>query len=252
MISESGKRKGVSSVIGGIIVLGIIFSVGSGYFYGITQDQQSYQNVARQNSVATLQKSEESLYVVGSAGSGTLTFTVNNTGITAILVSYFVSDQTGKIDLYKNGSPSSASACASFNPTVACALNQGSSTTFSTGLAWSVGTTYTIRVVTGRGTVVIGAYPTKILTTSSVDSVVASGLGSLEMAFNSFSYYNYTQTGGPWKINLAKPLTANIAPYNMPIALSAQITNNDPSAGTIVVDAHTDLWTFVSCSGGCG
>ena len=246
------RRRAVSSIIGAVLLFGILFSVGFGYFYGLTQDQLAFQAQSRVSANSVLQRNEESLYAVGSAATGTLSFNVNNTGIPTTLVSYFVSDQTGKIVSYASGNPTSATICSSASGTVACALNQGGSTVFNTNIVYIVGSTYAFRVVTNRGSVFVGTYPTLTLTSTSVSSVVASGLGSLSMNFATFSFYGYSQTGGPWKVNMTYPLTASISTYNNQIVLSATVTNNDPTAGTIVVDSHTDLWTFVSCSGGCG
>ena len=249
-----GKRSksAVSTVIGGIIILAILFSVSLGYFYSINNSQQVYQGVVRQNNILTQQRGEENIYIVGSASGGTLSFSVNNTGISATLVSLFVTDQTGKVDLYKSGTATSATACAATGASIPCALNQGGSTVFKTSLVYSGGTVYTIKVTTARGNVFVGTYPTQFLTSYSVSSQLALGLGSLEMAFSSFDFYGYSQVNGPWTVNLAQPLAANISPFNHQIVFSAQVTNIDPSVGTIVVNSHTDLWTFVSCGSGCG
>ncbi|MDG6994281.1 MAG: hypothetical protein JRN52_00040 [Nitrososphaerota archaeon] len=246
------SRKAVSTVIGGIIILAILFSISLGYFYSINNSQQVYQGIVRQNNIFAQQRGEENIYIVGSASGGTLSFSVNNTGISATLVSLFVTDQNGKVDLYKSGAAKSATACAATDASIPCALNQGGSTDFSTSLVYSGGTVYTIKVTTARGNVFVGTYPTQLLTSYSVSSQLALGLGSLEMSFSSFTFYGYSQENGPWTVNLSSPLAANISPYKRHIVFSAQVTNIDPAVGTIVVNSHTDLWTFVSCASGCG
>ena len=73
------------------------------------------------------------------------------------------------------------------------------------------------------------------------------------MKFDSFVFYPYSSTGsGNWKINLSRPMNAAITPYSKYIVMAIQVTNYDPSAGTIILDSHSDLWTFVSCGSGCG
>jgi len=172
------RKKGVSSIIGAVILFAILFSVGFGYFYGLTQDQLAFQTQSRQSAISALQRNEENLYVVGSAATGTLSFNVNNTGIPTTLVSYFVTDQTGKIVGYSSGIPTSATVCPAASAAVACALNQGASTVFNTNIVYISGSYYAMRIVTSRGSVFVGTYPTQTLTSTSVSTVVAQGLGS--------------------------------------------------------------------------
>ncbi|MHB8565868.1 MAG: hypothetical protein ACYC7D_05675 [Nitrososphaerales archaeon] len=244
----------MSSVIGGVIIFGLIFTVGFGYFYTMSQDQQILQTAQRQNSNLLALKNQENLYLVTNVGGGgNLTFTVNNTGIATALVGYFISDQTGKILQFETGSNPTSSCLDGSKSPIPCILSAGSSAYFdpTPQISYTPGTYYTVKVLTERGSSVIGTYPTQQLSESSLTSLVASGLGSLEMIFSSFEFYNYSSTS-PWKVNLSSAEPAAITPYNKPIVFSAQVTNNDPSGGTIVVDAHTDLWTFLSCGSGCG
>ena len=235
----------------------MLFSVGFGYFYTTSQDQQILQNAQRQNSNFLGQKNQENLYVLANLGSdASLTFSVNNTGIATVLVGYFITDQTGKVVQYKTGTSTNPSSCsASSASTIPCALNAGSSATIdpSPSITYTLGGYYTIRVLTERGTTIVGTYPTQQLSENSLNTFVASGLGSLEMIFSSFSFYNYSSTGSPnWTVNLTSAQNAAITPFNKPIVLSAQVTNDDPSGGTIIVSSHTNLWTFLSCGSGCG
>ena len=229
----------------------MIFTIAFGYFYTISQDQQVLQKATVQHNNLLSERSEESLYIVGSAIGGNLTFAVNNTGISTTLVAYFIYGPTGNILLYKNGE-SSPTSCSTTAATVPCEINQGASAVFTTLIPYTGSSTYTMKVITSRGTTVVGTYPTEQITSSSVNAIVASGLGSLQMVFSSFTFYTYSSTGGPWKINFSSAQSAAISPYNIQIAISAKVTNNDPSGGTIVVGSHTSVWTFVSCSSGCG
>ncbi|MHB1907905.1 MAG: hypothetical protein ACYCQJ_03415 [Nitrososphaerales archaeon] len=249
----SRRRKvAVSSVIGGVILLGIIFTIGYGFFYTTSQDQQLAQQAVRQSDSFLSLRSQENLYSAGSVVGGNLTFSVNNTGVNTELVAYFITDQSGNIIQYRNGSSNAnASQCSTSVANVPCALDQGKSATFLLESGFSSDETYTFKVVTSRGTTVIGTYPTQTLTSYSVNSIVASGLGSLEMQFSSFQFYNYVTTSPP-VINFSSAETAAVTPYNHVMVLSAKVTNNDPSGGTLVINSHTDLWTFLSCSGGCG
>jgi hypothetical protein len=249
---EIRRRKAISSVLGGVILFSIVFTVGFGYFFVANQDQQILQIAQRQNTSFLAQKNEESLFVAANIAGGNMAFSVNNTGIETVLTAFFITDQSGKVLQYRSGTMSNASSCGA-GGSIPCGLDPGASTVFGTKVTYITGNYYTIRVLTSRGTTIVGTYPTQQLTTTAITSLVASGLGSLQMVFRSFSFYNYSSTGSPnWKINLSSAQTAAITPFSKHMAMSAQITNNDPSQGTIVVDSHTDLWTFLSCSSGCG
>ncbi|MCL5067409.1 MAG: hypothetical protein M1368_03535, partial [Thaumarchaeota archaeon] len=249
------KKAAISSIIGGILLFSIIFTVGFGYFYSVTQDQKVLLAAQSQNSQLWAQKNQEGLYVTPSVGaSGNLSFTVTNTGIPVVIIAYFVTDQTGAILKYVNASSSGSTSCTISTVSLPCSLNTGSVGSFSPTppIDYKSGT-LTIKIVTNRGSTFFGTYPTQELTSTSISSLVASGLGSLEMIFSSFNFYNYSVDSAPnWKVNLSSAQVAAVTPYNKPIVFSAQITNNDPYSGTIVVDAHTDLWTFLSCGSGCG
>ena len=249
------RKAAISSIVGGILLFSIIFTVGFGYFYSVSQDQKVLIAAQNENSNLWAQKNQESMYVTPSvSASGNFTFTVTNTGIPAVIEAYFITDDTGAILEYVNASSSSASSCTSSTVSLPCSLNTGTVADFvpTTPIDYKSGT-LTAKVVTNRGSTFFGTYPTQELTSTSISSLVASGLGSLQMIFSSFTFYNYSINSAPnWKVNLSSGQTAAVTPYKKPIAFSAQITNNDPYSGTIVVDAHTDLWTFLSCGSGCG
>jgi hypothetical protein len=254
------KNKAVAAVVGGVILFAMIFTIAFAYFYTLNQDQQFLQAASKQSANFQAQRNQENLYSLGSVVGGNLTYSVNNTGIATVLVGYVLTDQSGKILAQQNGgSAIGAALCSTKAATVPCAVNAGGSATFVTKVVYSSGSYYTMKVFTSRGTTVVGTYPTHTLTSVSITSQIASGLGSLEMIFSSFTFYGYTTTsnvcvsGYPCNIALSSAQPAAITPKgSTPIVFSVQITNNDPSAGTIVIDSHTDLWTFLSCGAGCG
>ena len=265
------RKKAVSAVIGGVILFAMIFTVAFGYFYTMNQDQHVLQAAARQSANLQAQRNQENLYSLGADIGGNLTFSVNNTGIATVLVGYVLTDQSGNVLAQQNGGPAtSAPLCSTKTASVPCSVNAGGSASFVTKIGYSSGDYYTMKVFTSRGTTVVGTYPTHTITSLSVSTQIASGLGSLEMIFSSFTFYGYTTStsvcaaGYPCNIAFSSAQPAAItpcgpfqsstkscssAPY---IVFSVQVTNNDPSAGTIVIDSHTDLWTFLSCGSGCG
>lgn len=249
--TTSGRNRAVSSIVGGLLIFGMIFSIGFSYFYTIGQDQRVYQTAQQQSFLNTSLAGQESLFVTGIIQGGKVAFMINNSGIPTVITSYIVTDEAGGVDAFYNGSATNASACQN-SGTIPCSLNQGNSTTFVTSIGYTGGNYYTMKIVTSRGSTFTGTYPSNQLTSTSINAIVASGIGSVVMIFSSFTFYPYSQTGNPWVVNLSDPMNAAVTPYSKHMVLGVQVTNDDPDAGTIVLDSHTDLWTFVSCSGGCG
>lgn len=248
---RSRGKAGVSAIVGGLIIFGMIFSIAYGYFYTVGQDQRIYEAAQEQSFKNTSLAGEESVFVTGLISGSKLAFQLNNSGIPVIITGYLITDQSGRVDAFQNGTVSNASYCHS-SATVPCSLNQGNGTIVNTNIGYSQGNYYTMKIVTSRGSTFTGTYPSNSITSTSISSIVASGIGSIVMIFSSFVFYPYSQTGGPWVVNLSSPMNAAVTPYSKYMVLSIQVTNDDPNAGTIILDSHTDLWTFVSCSGGCG
>ncbi len=249
------RKAAVSAVIGGILLFGIILTVGTSYFYTVAQDQKYLSIAQHENANLYSEKNQENMYInTNISSNGILSFTVYNTGISSELMAYFVTNQNGAILDYGNKTVTSPESCAVSTPILPCTLNSGNSASFtpSPQIQYSSGT-LTVKIVTSRGSTFIGTYPTKVLTENALTSLVASGLGSLEMRFSTFDFYNYSvDTSTNWVVNLSSAQSAAVTPFKKPVVFSAQITNNNPDEGTIVVNAHTDLWTFLSCGSGCG
>ena len=232
----------MSSVIGSMIVLSMILTIGYGYFYFINQSENQFIDTALSNQRQVSQQIAETLSVTGALVGPALGFIVNNTGPIATITSYFITNTaTGQVLQFNSGTLSS--------PTLPYAINGGESTLFNTGVLYTHGQSYTIQVLTSKGTVVVGTYPPRQLSTKSLSSLVAEGVGSLSMSFTAFSFYYYT---GSTTIDISHPHDGAIAPYGTNIVFSMQITNNDPSVGTITIDSHTDLWVYQTCQSGCG
>lgn len=238
-------RRGLSSVVGTIMVFAIALTVVYGFFYSVQQDQAIFLKAAIQDNLLKAAQGSENIAITGTLVGAAIGFTANNSGIPTILVSYFLIDlSTGSVVQYNAGNIS--------NPDLPYDLNQGQRQLFNTGAIYAAGHTYLIKVLTSRGNTFIGTYPPKQPSLKSVGSLIAAGLGSISMVFTSYKFYTYTSTGGPWVIDLLHPHNGALLPYGPYIALSLQIINNDPSIGTITINSHTDLWTYQTCQSGCG
>jgi hypothetical protein len=165
----------------------MIFAIGFGFFYLIGQDNLFYQQQARNNNNQLAQIGSEHLLVYGFSSSGNLGFNVNNTGITASIISFWIFNGTsGALLQYKN--------TTSLPTVLPHYLAQGASWNYTnTGLVITSNMQrFIIKVLTARGSTAIGTYPSALLTSSSVNALVAGGFGSLQMAFTSFTWYDYS------------------------------------------------------------
>ena len=98
------RKRSVSSVIGAVLLFAMLITVGSTYFYVITQDQSNLQKSIAQNNNNFLNgPSAEHLTVFGESQTGELAFYVNNTGVAISIVSYWILNGTsGGIIQYLN------------------------------------------------------------------------------------------------------------------------------------------------------
>ena len=169
----------------------MIFVIGFSFFYFIGQDNLFYQQASKNANNKLSQTGSEHLTVYGFSQSGNLGFYVNNTGITTSIISFWIFNGTsGWLLQYKN-----STTLPSVLPHY---LAQGASWNYSsTGYVITSNTQrFIIKVLTNRGSTGVGTYPSALLTSSSVNSLVAGGFGSLQMAFTSFTWYDY-KSGPP-------------------------------------------------------
>jgi hypothetical protein len=242
--SNGRGRKGISSVVGGIIVFAVILTTVYGFFFVIAQDQQLFWDSSLQNQQMANQKASESLVVTGLLMGPAIGFSVNNTGIAAVISSYVVTDTTtGKIVQINSGSGST--------PALPYFISQRASLVFVTGAFYSAGNDYTIKVVTSRGSVFLGTYPPENLPLNSIGTDVAAGIGSISMVFTSYNFYSLS-TKSPWVVDINHPHSGAILPNTVNPAFSMKITNNDPAIGTITLDSHSDIYLYQTCQNGCG
>ena len=242
---ERRRKAAVSSIIGGLLILGIMLTVGYGYFYSVNQAEQTFLNTEIQSNIGSAQHNQEFLIITGTLSGPAIAFVVNNTGISTTLTSFFITDKlTGAVLDFNSGSSST--------PAFPYAIRQGQSVEFTTGVLYTSGTSYTIEVVSSRGSTFVGTYPPRQLNTKVIGSLVAAGLGSIAMNFSTFNYYSVSGSGNSWTIAINHPHPAAILPYGVTPAFMLEITNNDPSAGTVTIDSHTELYLYQTCPSGCG
>jgi flagellin-like protein len=192
------RKRGVSEIIGAVILFGMIIAVAFGFFYILAQDQNVYQQASLQANNSIAQQNLERLAVYGYSAGNVLGFYVNNTGIATSIVAFWILNQTGGGLLqYKN--------ITTLSGTLPQYIAPGLSWTYSsTGISLTnPNQKYVIKVLTAKGTSAIGTYPSTQLTSAAVNSLVAGGFGSLQMQFSSFTWYDY-KSGPPNQVQLTQ------------------------------------------------
>lgn len=248
------------------MLFAMLITIGSTYFYVITQDQKSLQSSINQNQ-SNFQniQSQEHLSVYGISQSGELAFYVNNTGIGVSITAYWIlNESTGVILEYCPSWNLTQQFCSGTlvssdtkNRYLPFNVAQGQSATFNdTDLTPAIviptGGEYTIKVITKEGTTALGTYPSQVLTPTSVNSLVAGGFGSLEMAFSSFSWYSYL-SGPPSSTTLGDStydnLCSNSAQQEVPCSGGTwQLNINHPYPGSLVPGGYSAPSTTLSSS----
>jgi hypothetical protein len=192
------KKRGITSIIGGVIMFAMLFTIGFYYFYFISQDNNFYQQAQQNSDALQSQQYNEHLVVYGITSNGNLGFTVNNTGIATQISAFWIFNGTTPVLLqYKNST--------TLPNVLPQPIGQGGSWSYTnTSLLVSSSTQrYTIKVLTMRGTQAIGTYPSNIVSSQGESTVEASSIGSLIMTFSTFNWYDYSSgpsgsyTGSP-------------------------------------------------------
>jgi len=275
-------RKGTAPAVAAIILFGMIFTVGFGYFYATTSAQINGEKAAKQaiSNQAQQLSSQAQLLVYGAVYSNTLEFYVNNTGTAQSIIAYWIlNGTTAKVVQYENSSTLNI---------LPYSLNQGHSTNppIDTNISVvSISATFVIKVLTSTGIVAFGAYPNQYISASTLNAEVASGIGSALISFGTFYWYDYVSgppstdadgdfneicangiqcNGGTWQIDISHPHAGPLVPEGQnhtndgcsycgimdPIVFSVNITNQDPQQADLIITDQTNLWIVETCDAG--
>jgi hypothetical protein len=284
-IPKSSKAKrGLSAIIAAILIMGMILTVTFTYFYVTSQDQQIYEQAVKAHQQSILQQNQENLLVYGAISGTILGFYVNDSGASTSIVAYWIYyGSTGAIAQYQNTTNSGGS--------LPFYVGQGASVFYSNTNVVDNNPyqQYVIKVLTSRGNTFVGTYPSSQLSTTSLNSLIAGGLGSLQMTFTSFSWYSYISgpqqvdddndfydfcsggvlcNGGNYIVDINHPHSGSLAPEGntstilncpygpgicgtkVPMVFSVQITNEDPTQATLVINSEANLWVVQTCDSG--
>ena len=243
-----GARKGIAGIVAAVILFSMLFTVGTGYFLFVENQDLRYSQslVARSNMIQDQQ--EESLQLTISTTSNLLGLTITNLGGVGVNVSALVvTGSTGNL----LGSYT-ASNSGTLIPKLPIFLTPGqASAAISTGIAYTSGYNYTFRVLTQRGSVFTTAYPSTTIPLAS-QSLASGAIGLLYLKFLSYSYYNVYSGGGcPASgggnsgyclspLGPAFDLSRSYFAANS-VAFSVRITDLDPSQRNITLDQFSSM-----------
>ncbi|MDG6999679.1 MAG: hypothetical protein JRN15_11250 [Nitrososphaerota archaeon] len=228
--ARRNKRRALSSIVGGIIIFGMIFTVGFGYFYSVTQAQQAYQKTIMSYQQSSIQQAEESLLITPSATGNLLQLTVNNTGVGTNIVGYWIINNTMTLYYSTNSTPA-----------LPIFLSQGA-TTNVTNIVITTGTEYLIKVLTSRGSIFTATYPSAAVSLAS-QALSSGAIGDLYLTFHSFTYYKIESCGSSSGYCLGTSGSAFVIPAgDGNIAFSVTLTNLNNEHYSIVLDQFTLIY----------
>lgn len=183
-------RRGMASVVGGILVFGILFSVGYAYFLTSQQDYKSVQNSA---SLAN----EELMVVTGAITKGNASVIIKNSGSIAITIeSVIIVNQTAGSQY---GKTFILSSTQDYHNThggweIPFSLNPQSSSNLINTTVPVGSNTLLMEAVTSRGTVATATVSDQPAPASqlALKALSAGSFGDLYLAFGSYTYYTIT------------------------------------------------------------
>jgi hypothetical protein len=194
------RKKGLSSIIGGILVVGIFMTAGLTFIY---TEQQDFNSLA----ASTSQKVAEHFQITASTitSDSDIGIIVNNTGrIIITIASIIVTNVTANppTDYLIETSPAIFdTSTPMLIPWISVGPGNNSyaalhDQVIDTHVRLDSSVSYTIEVITQRGTTLTVNYPIPNSNNLYRESEVSSGFGSFVFQFNSFKYFD-DDHGGP-------------------------------------------------------
>ena len=242
-----GRSKGVSSVIGTVFLILIVFAISTNVFLWTISQSAIYNQAVKESNQKNAEKLNENIVAANANYSVPLPNKVkvdakltNAGSVSAQVINLWVFDTT--IQRY------------GFNDTIASLnlnLNPGnvSYLTDSNGIMVTIegassADNFVAWFVTARGNTVALQAAQSIIVAN-----LAQGIGSIALDFYAFRYYTYS---GSKLANYPAGILGFNVPYNVYIAFGVTLTNLDPSKKTITLDVHSQLWLYFPTVPGAG
>ena len=233
----NGRSKGVSTVIGTVFLMLIIFMVSTNVLLWTFSQNAIYTQAAKDENQKSADRLNEN--IVASSGNYsvsvddvTVEVVLRNAGsVAAQIINLWVFDTNSSNRRYANKSLN-----YNLNPGDALYL-VGSGGVMVTVLGADPSHDFISWFVTARGNTIP-------LEEGGLEGVimaqVAQGIGSMALDFETFGYFTYNTT-----TKLANYPTGNVSfniPKNEYVAFRVRLTNLDPREQSITLDAHSLFW----------
>ncbi|MBM3897935.1 MAG: hypothetical protein FJ358_05360 [Thaumarchaeota archaeon] len=165
------KRRGISSTIGATILFAILFTTGTGFFTFLSMVTFQQQKAAADRLTMNLEQRQEQFTIVPLLQSGNIAFYVINTGGKPINITRtIISSSTSFQVLDPSNSP------------LPIFLNPGAtSTTVVSGITPSTNVRYNIQIITARGNVGLGIYPSEEVIAKLAVPKIGYSFGSMRI-----------------------------------------------------------------------
>jgi hypothetical protein len=236
------RRSAVASVIGGVIVFAILFTVGYAYFLTAQQDYKSIQN---SSSAAN----QEIFSVTGSLATGNVSVYIKNSGpITITIETIITVNQTagsgfGKTYVLDNDSTNPS---LNYHKQMPFSLNtQTTSKLINTTVPLGQ-STFLIEAITARGTIATATISDTPSPASelALQALSSGSLGDIYISFNSFTYFTVTDScGSSSKYCLGSSGSGFDIPAGIGnIALAVTVTDLNAQQASIVLDQFTLIY----------
>jgi hypothetical protein len=232
MFFDMYRRRGVATIIAGVIVFALLFTSGTEYFLFEQAAQSAYNTALVNRSNAIQAQTLETGYVTTADSGGYIAFTVTNSGSLVMNVTGVVVDAPGT-GIYTYG-PSFAT---NTSPALPLSVGVGqTSANIKTSIVITGGVTYTLEVTTSSGNTFSQEYPEPIPPWAQQ----AESSGSLAISLTSLKWYLLTGNAQSGYLVNGYPGTA-LPVSTTSIGFSVQFTNVDSSQRSITLWAGSEI-----------
>ena len=167
---SSRTRKALAGVLGGMILFAMIFTTGLGFFIFVSTTNLRQEQAAANTLRLQLDQKQEQFQVVPILQSGNIAFYMINTGGISINLTMALISSPGTLQTLQGP------------PSFPITLNPGAtSATISSGIAPAPNVQYNIKVLTKRGTVALGIYPSAEVIAQLAIPKIGYSFGSMKI-----------------------------------------------------------------------
>jgi len=180
------SRRAVSAILGAVMLFAMIFTTGASYFLFVIASQQSLSS-AQLNAQALRQATNLESFTPNSIQvATTLKIGVNITNLSPGMIKIVLIYVSNSSQVYQLDGTSGIGHATS--PNLPQYINPGKFLVIDTQLSPTASITYTIKVVTDKGNVVVVTYPNAASAQFVAQSLITQGIGDIEMGFKNFKY----------------------------------------------------------------